>query len=433
VRFPEGSAGALGAGSPVAGPTFRHVYKLFGGTIPGEFVGEDGEEGKYCLSYPGIAFLFPMHAPAGFSKLDWASTVSVLSSSTCAPASSMVLYDGGSWHAARKTILTADMSFPRVPVLSGRKEGIPAEVEMAKVHDRGRIELVRKDAPPFWLVLSETTPQDLVTELGPPDSTYKKNNRSTAAHHGRRASSSSSRRSSDVLDGDQRSSSSHTDNSDNSVWEDDDDDEETTTVANDLDKDDAGIWWNYYSYGLDILITQPTRISNRSPTLPRHAEDSEESSSEVDEEIEPTAHNFLTATKVILHSNIPGSYQFNRHRRLRWTLEDWPGGYTEPLTSEMKFRDIQCRLKEVFKDSYESVDKEREQQQPIAINRDWGESSSLGGSVELLGGWEESGRKKGDESTASGEEKIGEVLMFGFPGIAFEVLKNGVVGLLQVW
>jgi hypothetical protein len=396
-------------------------------------MGEDGEEGNYCLSYPGVAFLFPMHAPAEFSKLDWASTVSVLSSSTCAPAASMVLYDGGSWHAARKNIFGAEMPFPRVPILSSRKEGVPAEIEKAKVHGRGRIELIRKDAPSFWLVLSETTQQDLVTELGPPDSTYKKNNRSTAAHHGRRASSSSSRRSSDVMDGDRRSSSSHTDNSDNSAWEDDEDDEETTTVANDLDKDDAGIWWNYYSHGLDILITQPTRISTRSPTLARHSEDSEESSSDGDDDVEPTARNYLTATKVILHSNIPGSYQFNRHRRLRWTLEDWPGAFTDPLTSEMKFCDIQGRLKEVFKESYGNAEEEREQQQPMAINRDWGENSSLGGSVELLGGWEESGRKKGDESGTAGEDKIGEVLMFGFPGMAFEVLKNGVVGLLQIW
>jgi hypothetical protein len=432
VRFPEGSNNALGGGPPVSGPTFRHVYKLFGGTIPGEFVGQDGEEGKYCLSYPGIAFLFPMHAPPDFSKLDWASTVSVLSSSTCQPASAMVLYDGGSWHAARKNIFTVEMPFPRVPVLSGRKEGIPPEIETARVHDRGRIELIRKDAPPFWINLSDTTQQDLITELGPPDSTYKKNNRSTAAHHGRRASSSSSRRSSDAMD--ERSSSSHTDTSDNSAWEDDEDDEETTTVANDFDKDNAGIWWNYYSHGIDILITQPTRISTRSPALTRqnHLDSGgEESASEPEAEAESTSRTHLTATKVILHSNIPGSYQFNRHRRLRWTLESWPSpAYTNALTSEMKFTDIQGRLKEVFKNSYENAEEEREQQQPMAINRDWGEGSSLGGSVELLGGWDEGGRKKVEDS---GEEKIGEVLMFGFPGMAFEVLKNGVVGLLQIW
>lgn len=413
------------------------MYKTFGPSTPGEYLGEDGRPGRYCLSYPGISFWFPLNAPESFSKLDWVSMVSVLSSSACSPAQSMVVYAGNSWPSARKDVFTVDLHSPRVPVLSGRKEGIPPEVEIVKIYDRGKIELMRKDAPSFRIVLSETTQQDLVTELGPPDSTYKKTSRNTSAHHGRRASSSSSRRSSDVMDGDLRSSSSHTDTSDNSAWEDDEDDEETTTVANDFDKDDAGIWWNYYAHGLDILITQPTQISTRSPTAPRRSDDS---SSEEDSDSEPSARSHLTATKLIIHSNIPGSYQFNRHRRLRWTLESWPspsGEHTLALTSEMKFRDIQGRLKEVFKSTYESEEEEKEQQQPMAINRDWGESSSLGGSVELLGGWEE-GRKKagGDGMGASGAgegEKIGEVLMFGFPGMALEVLKNGVVGLLQVW
>ncbi|KAF2437088.1 hypothetical protein EJ08DRAFT_644618 [Tothia fuscella] len=498
VKFPENHEG-VGAGfgglEIVLGPSFKHVYKLFGGTTPGEFFGDDGGEGKYCLSYPGIAFLFPLASPIGFSNLDWASTVSVLSSSACGPASSMVLYDGSSWHSARRDIFTAEVNFPRVPLSSSRKDGIPAEIELAKVHDQGRVELIRKDAHPFWIILSTTTPQDLITELGPPDSTYKKTNRQTSAHHGhghRRASSSSSRRSSDVTDVDGHSMSSATDASDNSAWEDeDDDDTETKTVANDIDKDNVGVWWNYYSHGLDILISQPTVISTKSPTAPpekKEKKDGEQPSltngakieevsndQDADDDDGTIVRNHLTATKIIIHSNIPGSYQFNRHRRLRWSMDAWPGPSTSvdntisveqhiredliptdesldadppssdippdpstlPLTSETCFPLIQARLKSVFAPTYESEEDEREQQQPMAINRDWGEASSLGGSVELLGGWEEGKRKDGSVIGVSGggteADKIGEVLMFGFPGMAFEVLKNDVVGVLQIW
>src|SRR5262245_710659 len=49
--------------SPITGPNFRHVYsRLFGPTYAGEYIApEDGHSnGTYVLSWPGLAFTFPV-------------------------------------------------------------------------------------------------------------------------------------------------------------------------------------------------------------------------------------------------------------------------------------------------------------------------------------------------------------------------------------
>ena len=357
----------------------------------------------------------------------------MLDSSACGAAKAMVVFRGRSWPLARSDIYTADMSdLPLSPSPLGRREGVPAEVDFAKVHDRGRIELIRRDAPSFIIRLGETTQQDLLTELGPPDSMHKQD-QNKAISHKRRTSSMNSQRGRMPLETDR--ASSETDGSD--AWS-DEDEEEDETVINEQEED-VGVWWNYFAHGLDILVAQAHQLPAASPTAPQDEQDSREN--------ETIARNHLTATKVCLHSNIPGSWQFNRHRRLRWSLDSWPlpaehtltssalaNSPANPLTSESKFRDIQTHLRGVFRETYASELEENEQQQPQAFNRDWGEGSSLGNSVELLGGFEEGGggRKKQDERV---EEygRLGEVLVFGFPGLAFEVLKNGCVAWVQVW
>ncbi|TID22879.1 hypothetical protein E6O75_ATG02053 [Venturia nashicola] len=407
----------------LTGPPFRHIYQKFGPTTQGEFLPEDGGRGKYCISWPGIAFWFPLQAPPNFAQKDWANTISDLSSNACGAAVSMAIFNGETWPDARKTIFTSDMSadFLRAPVAASRKDGVPAEVERAKVYDRGRIELVRRaDTPSFWINLSETTQQDLLTELGPPDSTYKKTSKYTSPHRHHRSSSTATRPS--AIDS---GSSSNSEADDASAWSDEEDEDPDSAIVHGARKEDLGTWWNYYTHGLDILISTPTRISKRSPTSAESgADDSEDDNSIV------APRNHLTVTKVIIHGNVPGSYQFNRHRRLQWSLESYPSPdhcHTGALTSEMKFRDIQGRLREVFKSVYEDEAEEKAQQEPMAINRDWGEGSSMGGSVEFLEGFEGGG--KGMSESVN----IGEVLVYGFPGLGFEVLRNGVVSLLQVW
>jgi hypothetical protein len=145
----------------------------------------------------------------------------------------------------------------------------------------------------------------------------------------------------------------------------------------------------------------------------------------------------LTVTKIIIHGNVPGSYQFNRHRRSRWTLEHVPSTmYREPLNSEMSFGDISGRLKEVFKSYYGNEEQERLQQRGMALNRGWGDSP--GSSCELLGGWDEGSGKKSrfvnpGSGMVDGAGDVGNVELFGFPGMVFEVLKNGAVSSLTVY
>ncbi len=191
-------------------------------------------------------------------------------------------------------------------------------------------------------------------------------------------------------------------------------------------------FYNYYQHGFDILISQPTQISPPAPAAKRKESDAHEGA-----ELSVQPLNHLTATKIILHGNVPGSYQFNRHRRSRWTLEHVPSEtYRDPLSSESSFAYISSRLREVFQPYYQSEEQERLQQRGMALNRGWGDSP--GSSCELLGGWEDSSGKKSKFTNAGsvvmeGTTDVGNVELFGFPGMVFEVLKNGAVSSLTVY
>lgn len=433
VFKPAEGHGGVSLGS--SGPKFRHIYdKLLGPTYGGEYVPPDSDDpnakGTYNLSYPGVAFNFPVQNSAYSPKKDF---ISLLSSSATGPATSMAVFNGESWQKARGTLFTALPPNPRALALTGKgKEGGPDEIELVKVHGEGRIELVRRSSPSFWIILSETTPQDLIMELGAPDSIYRKNDHRLSIHKDRRISDVSDQSGlaltpDDTLDSD-HSSAIGTD--DEEEWEDDDD--EAAVEAQEREIAAAEHFYNYYHHGFDILISQPTQISPSSPTSERRELDFHQ-----DGELSTRPLNHLTATKIIFHGNIPGSYQFNRHRRSRWSLEHVPSGhFREPLNSEMRFADISGRLKEVFKTYYENEEEERLQQRGMALNRGWGDSP--GSSCELLGGWEDgSGRKSKFANAGSGlfegDGNVGNVELFGFPGMVFEVLKNGAVSSLTVY
>jgi hypothetical protein len=423
---------ALAVGS--SGPRFRHVYdKLLGPTYGGEYVPPKSQDstarGAYNLSYPGIAFNFPVQHSSYSPKKDF---ISLLSSTATGPATSMAVFHGESWQKARGTLFTATPSNPRSLALAGKgRDGGPDEIETVKIHGEGRIEVVRRFNPPFWITLSETTPQDLIMELGAPDSIYRKNDHRLSIHKDRRISDASDISpgglvSDDMLDSD-RGSATGSDPGDD--WEDDD---EAALEAQEREIAAAEHFYNYYPHGFDILISQPTQISPASPTAERKEPDLQEVG-----ELSAQPLNHLTVTKVIFHGNVPGSYQFNRHRRSRWTLEHVPSDqYREPLNSEMRFEDISGRLKEVFKPHYDNQEQERLQQRGMALNRGWGDSP--GSSCELLGGWDESSGKKSRFANpgsvlVDGVADVGNVELFGFPGMVFEVLKNGAVSALTVY
>lgn len=444
-----------------SGPSFRHIYdKLLGPTYGGEYRPPTSEDpnarGTYNLSYPGVAFNFPVQHAAYSPKKDF---ISLLSSSTTGPATSMAVFAGESWQKARSTLFTAPPPNPRSISVAKSKEG-PDEIELIKIHGQGKIELIRRSSPPFFITLSETTPQDLIMELGAPDSIYRKSDHRLSIHNHRRSSDASelSPLGLDDEDSDHASSSSALPTDHEDAWS-----ESSSAALSSHDRHLAAVdhFYNYYHHGFDILISHPTHSSPNFPTQtpqPSHHHH----------------HHHLTATKIVLHGNIPGSYQFNRHRRSRWSLAHIPAQDENQdqqpfhLTSELPFSSLTTALQRAFHSYYHSDEQERLQQRGMALNRGWGDSP--GSSCELLGSMEDSDvdggggghRRQKDRRGGSGDDgfmgsvgtvvfqgqdqenaaaaasnsiasEVGNVELFGFPGLIFEVLKNGAVSALTVY
>ncbi|KAF2141037.1 uncharacterized protein K452DRAFT_359438 [Aplosporella prunicola CBS 121167] len=458
VKAAEAGMGGLGNPTGPTGPRFRHVYdKLLGPTYAGEFLapkdGDTSGKGIYVLSYPGIAFNFLLDVSAWSADKDF---VSLLSSSATSAAKSMAIFDGESWPKARGTLFTNAPLNPRSLELAA-KANVADEIEVARMYGEGRVELVRRSSPSFWLQLSVTSPQQLVEELGPPDAIYHKSDRRLSIH-GHAPGSSRSRRFSNASSDSYGESSSEADETLSVDAEGSDSDSgsgspiESSSVMDTDDTSTVEHFYNYFHHGFDILISTPVALSVPSPTSPHPPLKITPGF--------PSSSQRLVATKIIFHGNIPGSYPFNRHRRSRWTLEHVPTEqYKDALTSEMPFADIQGRLKEAFKSTYANEDEERSLQRSMVLNRGWGDSP--GSSCELLGGFEEGSRPGtavgvgvgagADAATAKhsagasasvigagGQKQLvdhnfGISELYGFPGLIFEVLKNGTVSALTVY
>ena len=381
------------------GPSFRHVYnRLFGPSYPGEYVPPaQSAYGTYVLSYPGIAFSFPLQDSAWSDQCDF---VALLSSSAALPATSVAIFQGSSWPETRAKLFTQQPQYPRFPALAGKnREVVPDEIEEFLVFGAGKTEVVRRSTPSSYITLSETTPQDLIAEFGPPDAIYRKHDRRISIHRaGRRP---------DALDMSPSPARGDTADTDSSNVSDESEDEAHITL------DDSSLraecFFNYFHHGFDAFISYPTTPG---PAFP---------GSHLSDPSAPSSSN-LTVTKIILHGNVPGSYSFNRHRRSRWKII-LPG---DSITSETPYEELSGRLKNIWK-GHPGI--EEGQQRPMVLNRGWGDSPES--SVEFLGGWEETtgkGRRQPD-----GDGGLGNTELFGFPGLLFEVMKNGAVSCLTVY
>lgn len=420
-RHPTSSAGGLPSLEDKSGPMFRHIYKnLIGPTFPGEYIEPEAADetgmGLYVLSYPGVAFSFPLHTSTWSSRKD---VVSLLSTPSSRPAASMAIFSGESWAEARGILYTQALE----PVKSflpfaKSKEPVPEDVSLVRIYGEGRLELVRPtNNAPFWLQLGETTPQELVAELGPPDAIYRKNDQRMAIHKDRTISGTHTRpdmnefRSDDSTDTDQSSAHTATDDSD----EDGEDGEAAGNVSGEC-------FYNYFYRGFDILVSAPTTPSQRPPSKV-NTETKDASGNPVD------ASSRLVATKLVLHGNVPGSYPFNRHRRCRWEIQ-YLDDLDYPINSETPFTDVEDSLHHEWKSIYKDAKEAKSRQRGMVLNRDWGDSP--GSSVELLGGWEDStgGKRANPGDSTNG---LGNTTLFGFPGLVFEVLKNGTVSGVTVF
>ena len=414
------------AAENMSGPTFRHIYnRLIGPTFPGEYIApEDGDEtgtGLYVLSYPGMAFSFPIQSGAWSPGKD---VVSLLSSSASHPAVSMAIFSGESWPDARETLYTQTLEpLKTFPPFTKTREPVADEVSLVKIYGEGRLELTRSTGNgPMWLQFGETTPQELVAELGPPDAIYRKNDQRMSIHKkrapgGRSHSDTSERLTDDSTDTDVSSAHTATDDSE--------DEDEKGEIAGNLSRE---CFYNYFYRGFDVLISTPTTPSQRPPSK-RDSEDSE-----APDVIPDDASSRLVASKLVLHGNVPGSYPFDRHRRCRWEIEYLGVDGGDVVNSETPFNVVESRLHEEWKSIYKNAEEAKLRQRGMVLNRDWGDSPSS--SCELLGGWEDSlGGKRTDATPASADDTkgLGNTTLFGFPGLVFEVLKNGTVSGLTIF
>ncbi|KAJ3521567.1 hypothetical protein NM208_g13232 [Fusarium decemcellulare] len=342
-------------GDSTSGPTFRH------------------DKGIYVLSYPGVAFNFSLN-PSEYSPEK--DVVSTFASASSQVATSMAIFSGDSWADARPTLWT---------------EILPS-IKSTTVIPRGK-DLFRKwTSNSFWIDLGETTPQDLVMELGPPNAIYRKNDQKMVIHKMRTSSNTKARpdaadfsRPEELTDTDQSSLHDGSDASDNEEAVDDQIGLNTTGEC----------FYNYFYLGFDVLIS--TRVPPSQSPPGKKAPENESRNG-----ITSHSPDRLVATKLVLHGNIPGSYEFNRHRRCRWEIAylDPSDDGSSPVNSETPFPRIEDRMNEAWASVYPRSDSQP-RQRGMVLNRGWGDSP--GSSCEFLGGWEESGARRaeanGDSTT----------------------------------
>jgi hypothetical protein len=387
--------------SSVAGPAFKRVYQMFGASYPGEYMAPTPgkSEGTYVLSWPGVAFNFPLQHSAWSPEKDH---VSLLGSQAAGPAAQMAIFEGKTWSDSRKDLFVREPIGPRSTALASRpRDSLPAEIESAIIEPGKRVIFERRQpAPPFTIYLNETSPQDLITELGAPDATFKptvKESSPIQPNHKRTGSATRPRSGSRLHPGSQPSSYSSTNT----------DSFETDFDSEDADEDPAeranrAAYWCYFGHGMDILVGPPSE-----------PEGSRGNSSL------PGANPDLVVKRVVIQGNVPGSAAFNRHRRLRWTLE-------LPNTSDDLILHSECNfeheLKPTLLHTYIEAAKDAQTAMGRVINRCWDDPMDSGFFLP------DQDRDEADDGSARGSEAwLGNVRLFQFPGVMFEVLQNGAV------
>lgn len=421
VKLPE-VKDSSDAGSLATGPAFRHIYNRLGPSFPGEYISPNSDfgsdKGSYILSYPGIAFIFPLDDTAWSPNIDF---VSLLSSSAAEPANSMAIFDGQSWQEARQDLMVRQCMNPRSLALSNRGKDLrPREIDLVRIRGNGLVDLERGINPTFHIILGKTTPQDLVAELGPPDAIYRKSDRKMSIHKAQRRDDSRKRYQvsdhEDLTDTDQSSLQTATDDSD---------DEERSSAMETLSTNaSAECFYNYFHHGIDVLISPPMH-----PAPDLFPEGAEAGGSRRVEHI-----NQLVATKLLLHANVPGSYPFNRYRRCRWVIDASATGLDLVLDSETPFTTLSSSLQRIWRDGPGVAPSDDSTQKPFVINHELADSP--GSSCEFLGGWEDSIDVQpigSNGKNANDRPEFGNTALFGFPGLLFEILKNDTVSCLTVY
>lgn len=410
VKVPTAGPGVGFKGA--TGPSYRQIYDIFSVTYPGEYFGprRAAKRGSYILSYPGLAFLFSVEHSIWSNKSE-SDFVAVLSSSAASSACSLAIFNGSSWKEARQDYLTRQPPLPRA--IHGSTRTTQDDVEMVRIKGKGRVQIVRRFSR-LEIVLGKTTPQDLVSSLGPPDSIYRKNDYRLAIH--KRRNTSTAARPIDL----QSSTYRPEDDMMSAITDESQSEEELAAAATGAGGPrETECFYNYFRYGFDIYLSDATNLSP--PLFPNGPESM------------PTRQigsGGLVATKMVLHANVPGSYAFNRYRRCRWYLDSSKAlDGKSKITSETHFSDIGRSLRKAWEGNYLTEDERRVMERPMVLNRGW--TDSPGSSCELLGELDESELGMGSEKRST--RGVGNTELWGFPGLLFEVLRNDAVSCLTVY
>jgi isoleucyl-tRNA synthetase len=172
-------------------PTFRSVYKTFGPTSPGQLLpATSTSPATYILSYPGIAFKFPLPQDAPLQPSDKTLLNLLHKAEPPCSATSLVIFAGASWTEARAILGAA-----RPCILAKRKNRESVNVsppdeddllEFAEIVPAEKVLLHFKSGVIVDLTYGTFNAQDAITLLGPPSEIYTKSDNRLNIHNGHR-------------------------------------------------------------------------------------------------------------------------------------------------------------------------------------------------------------------------------------------------------
>jgi hypothetical protein len=161
--------------------TFKQIYsRAFGPTHPGTY---NSDAGVYILSYPGVAFTFPIakdnpdlpESSEGF--LRYLSTQNGQNSLEC---SSMAVYQGHSWPEVCDTLFDIAYDLPyREQVELDYVEADPSSNRNCTFHFLNHPDGLTKSL----VSLGETTMQEIIVMLGPPSERFLKKDSRLSIHN----------------------------------------------------------------------------------------------------------------------------------------------------------------------------------------------------------------------------------------------------------
>ncbi|KAG0255276.1 hypothetical protein DFQ27_006334, partial [Actinomortierella ambigua] len=256
-------------------PTFLHVYKLFGPTYLGAF---DETSHDYTLRYPGLWFVFPIPEKHLLFYQTSADHPLEFPDGTTPVASHMYIFNGPDWNTssppplstvARSIQESGSPNSPHSRVHEGRGE---LERVIAKIHYGVVLHFAvapghQQKVP---ILLNISTPQDLLADIGPPANIYYKEEDKMKIH-------------SETSKEPQNQQGSHEDDGILGSMDDVGYDRSGRTQTGPTPND---YFYNYFHLGIDVLFDGSSHLCK----------------------------------KIVLHSNIPGHFDFQSYKRCPFVI-----------------------------------------------------------------------------------------------------------------